>query len=115
MATFQWKQRQDRGSQIIWLRPQKRWRDWVPAQFKEGLGTNGCPGRQEVITKVAIKEEENNEGFTKGKGPGKPWSSELFLTFPISVYGVGVLAFIGLILIFLNVLLQSHTAGFGKQ
>lgn len=87
----------------------------VPAQFKEGLGIDGCPGTQKVITKVAIKEEENNGGFTTGKGAGKPWSSELFLVLPISAYGIRALTFTCHIPIFLSVLLQSHTARFGKQ
>lgn len=63
----------------------------VPAQFKEGLGTDGCSGTQKFI-QVAIKEE-NNGGSTTGKGAGKLRSSELFLTLPTSVYGIRALTF----------------------
>lgn len=115
MAIFQCKQRQDRGSHFTWLRPYKRWEGLVtvPAQFKEGLGTDGYPGTQKII-KVAIKEE-NNGGSTMGKGAGKPWSSELSLTLPISVYGIRALTLTGHIPTFLSVLLQSHTARFGDS
>lgn len=74
MAIFQWKQRQDRDSHFTQLRLQKRLEGLVtvPAQFKEGLGTDGCPGTQKVIIKIAIKEEENNGVSLQGKELANP-------------------------------------------
>ena len=104
----------------------------VPAQPREGLGADGCPGTQENLTKLAIKEEENDRGCaepakkswfcksrgsTTGRGTGNPLISELFLILLISVYGIrGLTAgFTACITIFLSILLQSHTARFCEQ
>lgn len=114
--------------------PKDLWKGLVtePAQLREGLGADGCPGTQENLTKLAIEEEENDRGCaepgekswfcksrgsTTGRGTGNPLTPELFLILLISAYGIRSLtaAFTGHITIFLSILLQSHAARFCKQ
>lgn len=104
----------------------------MPAQLREGVGADGCPGTKENLTKLAIKEDGNDRGCaepaeqsrfcksrgsTTGRGTGNPLTSELFLILLIHVYGIRGLtaAFTGHITVFLSILLQSHTARFYKQ